>query len=69
MSDFSMPNEKPGTCCKCQGTGVYRWNGGVRNGKPVVKSGSCHSCRGTGNQDQKQIARNVCYNRHKVVTL
>ena len=25
MYDLSQPNDKPGTCIKCKGTGVYGW--------------------------------------------
>ena len=69
MSDFSMPNAKPGKCCKCRGTGRYRWAGYMDNGVWKGKEGPCHSCRGTGHQDRVQIARNECWNRHKVVTI
>jgi len=64
MYDFSIANEKPGTCSKCNGSGEFRW-GALTNGKPS-KSGPCHSCRGTGMQDRKQIARNHSYNRYKI---
>lgn len=64
MFDLSQPNDAPGKCCKCRGTGVYSW-GAVVNGKPQF-SGSCHSCRGTGEQTQRQIMRNETYNRHKI---
>lgn len=65
MTDFSMPNDKPGECCKCRGTGVYAW-GAFVNGKPT-NQGTCFSCRGTGCQDLRQIKRNECYNRHKEI--
>ena len=48
MADFSMPNSKPGVCCKCKGTGVYGW-GAMINGK-MQHEGKCFSCRGTGKQ-------------------
>jgi len=64
MYDLSQPNEAPGTCCKCRGTGVYSW-GAVVNGVPA-KSGPCFSCGGTGKQSRHDIARNHTYNRHKV---
>ena len=67
MYDFSVPNEKPGVCAKCRGTGVYSWGASV-NGK-MTNSGPCHSCRGTGKQDPAQIKRNEAYNRHKLRTL
>lgn len=63
MYDFSIPNEKPGTCAKCRGTGTYAW-GAVVNGKPE-HSGQCHACRGTGRQTRRDIGRNEAYNRHK----
>ena len=63
MFDFAMPNEKPGQCNKCNGTGVYRWGHNGSTGKP--HSGSCHSCRGSGVQTPRQIRRNHAYNRHK----
>jgi DnaJ-class molecular chaperone len=65
MADLSMPNATPGKCCKCSGTGVYRW-GATTNGKSE-HSGPCHSCRGTGEQSFAQIKRNECYNKHKII--
>ena len=67
MYDLSMPNSKPGTCCKCNGSGQYVW-GAVVNGKPT-HSGPCFSCRGTGKQSKTQIKRNECYNRHKIAAI
>jgi DnaJ-class molecular chaperone len=67
MYDFAQPNEEPGKCCKCEGTGTYRW-GAVVNGRPS-KSGPCHSCGGTGRQSGKDIRRNHAYNRHKLATI
>lgn len=67
MYDLAMPNEKPGQCGKCKGTGEYRW-GAIVNGK-ATHSGPCHSCRGTGKQDAKQIARNNAYNRYKIALI
>ena len=64
MYDFSQPNDAPGTCCKCHGTGTYHW-GAVVNGVPS-KSGTCFSCRGTGRQSSRQIRRNRTYNRFKI---
>ena len=65
MYDFSQPNEKPGTCCKCRGSGIYRWGPSI-NGKSQ-HTGTCYSCRGTGKQSATQIKRNHCYNKHKIV--
>jgi DnaJ-class molecular chaperone len=67
MYDFAVPNQRPGKCAKCAGSGEYRW-GPVRNGQPT-KSGPCHSCGGTGHQTRRDIARNQAYNRHKLATL
>jgi DnaJ-class molecular chaperone len=67
MYDLSMPNEKPGQCVKCRGTGTYSW-GAVVNSK-ASKSGPCHSCRGTGEQSAEQIKVNHTYNRHKIASL
>jgi len=64
MYDLSMPNEKPGVCCKCKGTGTYGWGASV-NGK-MTHSGTCYSCLGTGKQTVKDIKRNNTYNKHKV---
>jgi DnaJ-class molecular chaperone len=64
MYDFSVPNNRPGTCEKCRGLGQYRW-GPVVNGEPR-HSGQCHSCRGTGQQTVTDIKRNAAYNRHKL---
>jgi DnaJ-class molecular chaperone len=66
MSDFAVPNAKPGKCEKCNGSGVYRWGGAVINGQFVGKSGPCHSCRGTGRQSRSDIGRNTAYNRFKL---
>jgi len=65
--DLSQPNDKPGICGKCKGTGVYSWGARV-NGK-MTHSGQCHSCGGTGRQTQRDIARNEAYNRHKIATI
>ena len=67
MYDLSQPNERPGKCCKCNGTGIYYW-GAVVNGKPS-NSGTCFSCRGTGKQTREQIARNHAYNKYKVARI
>lgn len=67
MYDLSQPNDKPGRCIKCSGTGVYKW-GAVVNGKSA-KEGPCHSCGGTGKQSVKDIRRNRTYNRHKIAWL
>src|SRR5215831_6814876 len=67
MYDFSQPNDRPGTCCKCKGSGTYSW-GAVVNGKPA-HSGTCFSCRGTGRQSSRQIRRNRTYNRHKIAEI
>jgi DnaJ-class molecular chaperone len=64
MYDMSEPNNKPGQCGKCRGTGTYRWGASV-NGK-MTKSGSCHSCQGTGQQTRRDIRRNEAYNRYKI---
>jgi DnaJ-class molecular chaperone len=65
MYDLSQPNERPGKCRKCNGSGLYCW-GPVTNGAPA-HSGPCHSCRGTGKQTRRDIRRNETYNRHKIV--
>lgn len=62
--DFSVPNEKPGQCAKCRGSGVYRW-GAVTNGK-AANSGRCNACKGTGAQTRADIARNHAFNRHQM---
>ena len=67
MSDFAVPNSKPGVCAKCNGSGVFRFGGAVVNGVFTGNSGTCWSCRGTGKQTTQDIRRNVCYNNHKVV--
>lgn len=67
MYDLSMPNDRPGPCCKCRGTGTYAW-GGSSNGKPG-HTGTCFSCQGTGKQSRKQIARNYSYNVHKIARI
>jgi DnaJ-class molecular chaperone len=67
MYDLSVPNRAPGRCAKCRGSGRYCWGGSV-NGKPV-REGPCHSCRGTGAQSDRDIKRNVAYNRHKLARL
>jgi DnaJ-class molecular chaperone len=67
MYDLSQPNHKPGTCCKCKGTGVYKWGASI-NGK-MTNSGPCHSCRGTGEQTARQIVRNEVYNKYKIASI
>ena len=67
MWDFSVPNERPGPCGKCKGTGKYRW-GAIVNGRPS-KEGDCNSCRGRGEQTAADIARNNSYNRHKLAEM
>jgi DnaJ-class molecular chaperone len=67
MYDLAMPNEKPGKCCKCHGTGTYRW-GATVNGK-TAHSGKCHSCGGTGRQTKRDIYRNLAYNRYKIAQM
>jgi DnaJ-class molecular chaperone len=67
MYDLAVPNDKPGTCAKCKGSGVYRW-GAIVNGK-AEHSGTCFSCRGSGKQDGRQIRRNRTYNRYKVAEI
>ncbi len=67
MSDFAQPNEKPGRCEKCRGSGLYRW-GPIVNGNPS-RSGQCHSCGGTGRQTRRDIARNNAYNRYKLAEM
>jgi DnaJ-class molecular chaperone len=66
MYDFSVPNDKPGVCAKCNGTGEYRWGGGVVNGQFTGHSGPCWSCKGTGKQTKADIKRNHGYNFHKI---
>lgn len=67
MYDLSQPNDKPGTCIKCRGTGTYSW-GTIENGKPK-HSGTCFSCAGTGKQTKRDIRRNRIYNLHKIEML
>ena len=67
MYDLAQPNDKPGACRKCRGTGVYSW-GATINGK-AQHSGTCFSCRGTGKQSSRQIRRNCTYNRYKVAAI
>lgn len=67
MYDMSVPNDKPGVCAKCSGSGVYRW-GAVVNGK-ATHVGQCNACRGTGQQTQQDIYRNRAYNRHKLMRI
>ena len=67
MYDLSQPNAKPGTCRKCNGSGVYAW-GACVNGK-ITHSGPCFSCQGTGRQDVRQIKRNETYNRYKIAAI
>jgi DnaJ-class molecular chaperone len=67
MYDLSQPNDKPGQCCKCRGTGIYKW-GATVNGKTAC-SGPCYSCQGTGKQSTGQIKRNKAYNRYKIARM
>jgi hypothetical protein len=63
MYDLSQPNDEPGECCKCRGTGIYRWG---MNGS---KEGLCFSCGGAGKQTRSDIGRNCAYNRHKIARI
>jgi DnaJ-class molecular chaperone len=67
MYDFSQPNDQPGKCNKCQGTGEYRWGASI-NGKSQ-HSGPCHSCGGKGHQTKADIKRDHGYNWHKARTI
>ena len=67
MYDLSQPNDKPGRCAKCSGSGVYKW-GVVANGHPTHQ-GPCFSCQGKGKQTGRQIRRNVAYNRYKIAVI
>jgi hypothetical protein len=67
MYDLAQPNEQPGPCGKCRGTGTYSW-GTFFNGKPS-NTGPCFSCQGTGHQTLEQIKRNEAYNRFKIVQI
>ena len=67
MYDLSQPNDEPGQCTKCRGSGEYRW-GAVVHGQPS-KSGRCYSCAGTGRQGQADIRRNRTYNKHKIARM
>jgi DnaJ-class molecular chaperone len=67
MYDLSVPNDKPGTCAKCHGTGEYRW-GTVVNGR-VSNVGTCNACRGTGAQTWRDIYRNRAFNKHRIAQL
>lgn len=64
MWDMSQPNERPGECVKCRGTGRYGWGASI-NGQ-MQFSGPCHSCGGKGYQTASDIKRDEAYNRHKV---
>ena len=64
MYDLAVPNETPGPCAKCQGTGEYRW-GATVNGRSQ-HTGPCFSCQGTGQQTRRDMRRNRSYNRHKI---
>jgi len=59
---FAMPNTKPGTCCKCNGSGQYQFGGAVVNGVYTGKTGKCFGCGGTGKQSRTDINRNRAYN-------
>lgn len=54
-------NTKPGTCRKCNGTGIYKWGWSPGRGHGIHQ-GKCHACRGTGKQTRAQIERNAKYN-------
>ena len=68
MTDFAVPNARPGECAKCRGTGKYQWHATIK-GRAVVKEGDCYSCQGTGRQDRADIKRNKAYNRYKLSTI
>jgi DnaJ-class molecular chaperone len=67
MYDLAVPNEKPGACAKCRGSGRYAW-GAMVNGR-MQHEGTCFSCRGTGRQDRSDMGRNRTYNRYKIARI
>lgn len=67
MYDLSVPNDTPGPCAKCHGSGVYAW-GACVNGK-MQHEGPRYACRGAGRQDRSDIKRNEAYNRHKIARM
>lgn len=67
MYDLAQPNDAPGRCSKCKGTGRYCW-GTSTNGR-TANSGRCYSCRGTGVQSGQQIRVNHTYNRYKIARI
>jgi DnaJ-class molecular chaperone len=67
MYDLSQPNDRPGTCAKCKGSGQYRW-GATVNGQSQ-HTGMCFSCQGTGKQSRRQIKRNETYNKYKIARI
>lgn len=64
FTDFSVPNDRPGACEKCRGSGRYGW-GAVVNGQPAHE-GRCNACRGSGRQSWADIHRNRAFNRHQM---
>jgi len=67
---FTMPAVKDmpeggHDCDGCRGDGVYYGAGYVNNGKFVGFTGTCFRCSGKGWQDDRDIARNRCYDRHR----
>tara|TARA_Y100000588_G_scaffold104422_1_gene113879 strand:- start:1194 stop:1652 length:459 start_codon:yes stop_codon:yes gene_type:complete len=67
MYEFSQPNDQPGTCGKCGGTG--NWHGGPFVNGRATRTGRCHSCRGKGHQTQRDIDRNHYYNERKAANV
>jgi DnaJ-class molecular chaperone len=67
MYDLSVPNDQPGRCAKCKGSGRYGW-GACVNGR-MQHEGVCFSCKGTGKQSPRQIKTNHAYNRHKIAEI
>ena len=54
-------------CDGCRGDGVHYGRGAVVNGTFVGFTGVCFRCGGKGSQTESDVARNRCYDRHRIV--
>lgn len=65
----AQPADRPHSCDGCNGSGIYYGAGRVENGVFVGFSGQCFRCGGHGWQNDRDIARNRTYDRHRRYTL
>jgi len=65
MSAAKPAPEGAHSCDGCNGSGVFYGAGHVNNGRFVGFTGPCFRCSSKGWQDDRDIARNRCYDRNR----